>query len=125
MSSNGTRWKKVANDDSVRLVVGRPRHIPRRRREEIANILAQELVSSRQIVDVRRHAARHGAFHIMLRALKETPEWGRLKEMSLRSDILAILALRYVAGTIYDILDRTIELPTDTVPNRASPDWSD
>lgn len=119
MSSNGTRWKKVANDDSVRLVVGRPRHIPRRRREEIANILAQELVSSRQIVDVRRHAARHGAFHIMLRALKETPEWGRLKEMSLRSDILAILALRYVAGTIYDILDRTIELPTDTVAQQS------
>lgn len=119
MSSNGTRWKKVANDDSVRLVVGRPRRIPRRRREEIAAILAQDLVGSRQIVDVRRHAARHGAFHILLRSLKETTEWGRLRDMSSRSDTFAILALRYAAGTTYDILDRTIELPADTVAQRS------
>ncbi len=119
MSGNGTRWKKVVNDDSVRLTVGRPRRIPRRRREEIAAILAQELVGSRHVVDVRRHTARHGAFHIMLRALKETPEWECLKKMSDRSDILAILALRYVAATTYDILDRTVELPVDTAAQQS------
>ncbi len=119
MSSAGSRWKKVANDDSVRLVVGQPRRIPRRRREDIAAILAQELVGSRRIVDVRRHAARHGAFHLLLRALKDTPEWERLREMSVKSDILAILSLRYVAGVTYDLLDRTVELPADTVAQRS------
>jgi uncharacterized protein with von Willebrand factor type A (vWA) domain len=117
--ADGVRWRKIANDDSVRLVVGRPRRIPRRRREEIAAILAQELVGSRAVTDVHRHAARHGAFHLLLRALKETPEWDRLREMSIKSDILAILSLRYIAGTAFDILDRTIELPTDTVAEQS------
>jgi uncharacterized protein with von Willebrand factor type A (vWA) domain len=70
-------------------------------------------------VDVRRHAARHGAFHLLLRALKDTPEWERLREMSVKSDILAILSLRYVAGVTYDLLDRTVELPADTVAQRS------
>lgn len=119
MAGNEVRWKKIANDDAVRLVVGKPRRIPRRRREEIAAILAQELVGSRQIVDVRKHAARHGAFHILLKALKEIPEWDRLREISLKSDILAILALRYIAGTTFDILDRTFELPIETVAQQS------
>ena len=113
------RWKKIANDDSIRLVVGRPRRIPRRRREEIASILAQELIGSRPVTDVRRHAARHGAFHLLLRALKETPEWHRLREMSIKSDILAILSLRYIAEATFDVLDRTIELPTDTIAQQS------
>jgi uncharacterized protein with von Willebrand factor type A (vWA) domain len=115
----GVRWRKLVNDDSVRLVTGRPRHLPRKRREEIASILAQELLASRTITDARRHAGRYGAFHVVLRALKDTEEWRTLKEMSARSDIIAALSLRYATATVLDLLDRTITLPSASVAEQS------
>jgi len=39
--------------------------------------------------------------------------------MSVKSDILAILALRYIAATVFDILDRSIELPSETTAQQS------
>lgn len=117
--SPGVRWKKAYNDDAVRLVVGRPRRIPRRKREEAAAILAQELLGSRKVVDARRHAARYGAFHVILRLLKETPVWTEMKAMSAKSDIIAAMALRNAVTMVLDILDRTAPLPAGTGEERA------
>ena len=115
MPINTIRWKKLINEDQIRLVVGRPRRIPRHKRMEIAAILSQELIGSRPIVDMRRHAARYGAFHIALRAMQETEEWGKLRGMASKSDIMATLALRQVTATMLDILDRSICLPAEDV----------
>lgn len=115
MPINTIRWKKLINEDQIRLVVGRPRRIPRHKRMEIAAILSQELIGSRPIVDMRRHAARYGAFHIALRAMQETDEWGKLRGMASKSDIMATLALRQVTATMLDILDRSICLPAEDV----------
>ncbi|MDW5561951.1 MAG: VWA domain-containing protein [Methanomassiliicoccus sp.] len=112
--AGGVRWRKAVNDDSVRLVTGRPRRLPRKKREEIAAILAQELLGTREVVDVRRHAGRYGSFHVILRALRPTEEWGRLRDMAARSDIIAALSLRHAIGAVLDILDRTTPLPAGT-----------
>ena len=106
------RWRKALNDDSVRLLVGRPRMIPRKRREEVASILAQEIIDRRPVIDIRRHAARYGSFHVILKALKGTEEWEKVRGMAARSDILAALSLRYSTGVVLDLLDRTIPLPS-------------
>ncbi|WP_019178485.1 VWA domain-containing protein [Methanomassiliicoccus luminyensis] len=119
VASAMVRWKKAYNDDAVRLVVGRPRRIPRRKREEMASILAQELFGSRKVVDARRHAARYGAFHVVLRLLKETPAWSEMRGMAAKSDIIAAMALRGVVSMVLDIMDRTVLLPSDTEEERA------
>ena len=112
--ASGVRWRKAANDDSVRLATGRPRRLPRRKREEITSILAQELLGSRKVVDVRRHAGRYGSFHVVLRTLRETEEWRRLRSMAGRSDIIAALSLRHAVVIVLDILDRTTALPSSS-----------
>jgi len=119
MNGSVIRWKKLANDDAIRLVVGKPRRIPRRRREEIAAILAQELVGTRAVVDVHRHAARYGAFHLILKALQETEEWSKLRAMSAKSDIVGVLALRFLVATVLDILDRSLPLPAESVAQKS------
>lgn len=119
MNGSVIRWKKLANDDSIRLVVGRPRRIPRRRREEITAILAQELVGSRTVIDVHRHAARYGAFHLVLKELQETGEWAELRAMSAKSDIIGVLALRFLAAAVLDILDRSLPLPAENVAQKS------
>lgn len=119
VEASGVRWRKVVNDDSVRLVTGRPRHLPRKRREEVAVILAQELLASRTVTDVRRHAGRYGSFHVILRALKDTGEWSALKSMAAKSDIIAVLSLKHATAVVLDILDRTVPLPSATVAEQS------
>jgi uncharacterized protein with von Willebrand factor type A (vWA) domain len=116
--ASSVRCRKALNDDSVRLVVGRPRMIQRKRREEVASILAQEILERRSIIDVRRQAARYGSFYVILRALKGTEDWEKLRSMAARSDILAALSLRYTTMVVLDILDRTVPLPASSVPER-------
>lgn len=114
VEAGGVRWRKAVNDDSVRLAVGKPRRLPRKKREEVAAILAQELLGGRTIVDVRRHAGRYGSFHVVLRALRDTREWARLRDLAARSDIIAALTLRHAIATVLDILDRTAPLPSSS-----------
>lgn len=117
--ATGVRWRKVASDDSVRLVTGRPRRLPRKKREEVAIILAQELMGTRTVVDVRRHAGRYGSFHVVLRALRETEEWSRLRGMAAKSDIIATLSLRQATAIVLDVLDRTTPLPSATTAEQS------
>ncbi|MBI0582721.1 MAG: VWA domain-containing protein [Methanomassiliicoccus sp.] len=112
--STGIRLRKVVNDDSVRLVVGRPRRIPRRKREEVASVLAQDLLGTLAVTDVRRFSGRYGSFHVLLKALRDTEEWRDLRALAAESDILATLALRSMAPFVLDVLDRTTPLPADS-----------
>jgi uncharacterized protein with von Willebrand factor type A (vWA) domain len=110
---NGTeviRTRKVTGDDLVRSAVGRPRRIPRRRREEIVLQLASNLLGS---VDSGSSPplGRLGSFHIVLRALSTMDEWAELQRLSAGSDLIAILSLRSAAPLVLDILDRTVHLP--------------
>jgi uncharacterized protein with von Willebrand factor type A (vWA) domain len=114
VQGGGVRWRKAVGDDSVRLVTGRPRRIPRRKREEIAIILAQELIDRREVTDVKRHAARYGGFDVLLRSLKDTEQWNELRRLASKSDIIATLSLRSLALVILDILDRTTSLPAES-----------
>jgi uncharacterized protein with von Willebrand factor type A (vWA) domain len=110
---NGTeviRTRKVTGDDLVRSAVGRPRRIPRRRREEIVLQLASNLLGS---VDSGSSPplGRLGSFHLVLRALSTMDEWAELQRLSAGSDLIAILSLRSAAPLVLDILDRTVHLP--------------
>ncbi len=117
--TSSVRCRKALNDDSVRLAVGRPRMIPRKRREEIASILAQEILERRSVIDVRRQAARYGSFYVILKALKGTEDWEKLRGMAARSDILAALSLRYTTMVVLNLLDRTAPLPASSEAERS------
>ena len=106
----GVRWRKMVADDSVRLVTGRPRRIPRRKREEIASILAQELIGAK---DTHRSAGRQGAFYLLVSELKATEEWSALQAMAAKSNIISTLSLRSLTATALDVLDRSIVLPSN------------
>lgn len=110
----GVRWRKVVNDGPVRLAVGRPRRLPRKRREEAAAVLAQELLGCRKSTDAHRQAGRFGAFHILLRTLRDSDEWKALAELSGRSDIMAALSMRQVVTVVLDVLDGTTDLPSSS-----------
>ncbi len=104
------RWKKVLNDDSVRLATGRPRTIPRKRREEIASVLVKDMFNDRHIIDVKMFASRQGGLVLVLNALQELKEWEDIKEMAAKSDIPAIIALRTLTTMVLDIMDRSFDI---------------
>lgn len=116
---SGVRWRKAVADDSVRLVTGRPRRIPRRKREEVATILAQELMEPQTIRDVQRHIGRYGAFYLLVNTLKETEDWPRLRAMAAKSDIIATLTVRSLTMVALDLLDRTTSVPSNNEAERS------
>jgi len=67
----------------------------------------------RKVADARRHAARHGAFHIVLRELKGTPQWPAIVQMASKSDMVAAMAVRDVTEAALDVLDGSVPTPRE------------
>ena len=73
---SGVRWRKAVGDDSVRLVTGTAEAHPATeegRDRHDAGAGADR--HTREVIDVKRHAARYGGFHVLLRSLKDTEQW--------------------------------------------------
>ncbi len=95
------------DEDEILEAISVPRNIPRRKREEIAAILYQEIVLGKdyEVRDVARFIERYGVFYLILVSLKGSDDWARLKELASVSRISALIMLRIVLEQIFEMLD--------------------
>ncbi|HTX43186.1 MAG TPA: VWA domain-containing protein [Methanocella sp.] len=100
-------FEELLDDEEIREAITLPRNIPRRNREEIAEVLYREIVLGEdyEIRDTARFIGRFGVFYLILVSLKGSGEWERLKALARESRISSLIMLRIVLTKIFDLLD--------------------
>jgi len=99
----------------IREVIAVPRTIPRDVREGIAAILADELVNgnSWETRDQGQTIRRLGPLFLMLNAVRGTQTWAKLKSLSSRNRMIALLCL---SSTLEALLDTHEEISCGRFP---------
>jgi uncharacterized protein with von Willebrand factor type A (vWA) domain len=107
MMSELCSFEELLDDEEIRETITLPRNIPRRNREEIAEILYREIVLGEdyEIKDAARFIDRFGVFYLLLISLKGSGEWERLKSLARASRISSLIMLRIVLTKVFDLLD--------------------
>lgn len=100
-------FEELLDDEEIREAITLPRNIPRKNREEIAEILYREIVQGEDydIKDTARFIGRFGVFYLLLISLKGSDEWERLKSLGRESRISSLILLRIVLTKVFDLLD--------------------
>lgn len=107
MTADINSFEELLDDEEIRETITLPRNIPRRNREEIAEVLYREIVLGEdyEIKDAARFIDRFGVFYLLLISLKGSGEWGRLKSLARASRISSLIMLRIVLTKVFDLLD--------------------
>lgn len=93
--------------DDLNGIIAVPRTIPRRIREDIAEICASELLFGKHydIRDSRRFIERFGVFYPLFLNLKWNSVWLELRKLAGKSPIAGVQALKILLEKTFDILD--------------------
>ncbi len=94
----------------VRDLIAHPRRIPRKVREEVALITAEELLDEHRIDDHQAFIGRYGVLLNVLVALRSSSRWQRLKEIAAQNDLIPVLVMRMFLPFVYDVLEGDIDL---------------
>ena len=89
-------------------IIAVPRTIPRRVREDIAEICASELIlgDHYEIRDAQRFIERFGVFYPLYLNLKRNRAWSDLRNLAKKSPFAGIQALKVLLQKTFDIIDR-------------------
>lgn len=109
----GWNYRRILDDEEIRKTLARPQKIPRKIREEIAEVLALELLHGFDIKDVQRFASRYGAFYPIFSALKNTEKWASVKDIANRSEVASVIVLKSITESVLELLDDFPKLTTD------------
>jgi uncharacterized protein with von Willebrand factor type A (vWA) domain len=98
---------RLMEDEDVREVISLPRNIPRRNREEIAEIFYREIILGEdyEIKEATRFIEKYGVFYLLFVSLKGSAEWGRLKSIAGNSPISSLAMFRIVLANVFILLD--------------------
>lgn len=92
----------------LRELIACPRNIPRRQREDIAEILLRDVLDGGyDIKDPHKFVKKYGAFYPIFISLKSSSQWQKIKEIANKSEIGAILLIQYVLVKVFDFLEST------------------
>lgn len=107
MMSEFGSFGEFMEDDDIREVISMPRNIPRRNREEIAEIFYREVILGEdyEIKDAVRFIEKYGVFYLIFVSLKGSDEWAWLKATARNSRISSLVMLRIVLTNIFNLLD--------------------
>lgn len=109
-------FEKILDDEEIKHVIMQPRNIPRRNREDMAEILYREIMLGEdyEIKDAPRFIEKFGVFYLLLISLKGSDEWERLKSLAGSSQISSLIILRIVLSNVFDMLDGLTPLESIT-----------
>ncbi len=96
----------------IRDIISYPRRIPRKRRDEIALISAEELLGEHEIKDHRAFIDDYGILLNLLVSLRSSERWQRLKEIAARNDLMPIVIMRMFLPYVFDVLEGNLDLRT-------------
>ena len=94
-------------------IISVPRTIPRRVREDIAEICASELIlgDHYEIRDTRRFIERFGVFYPIYLNLKWNSAWSDLRDLAEKSPVAGVQALKVLLKKVFDIIDSFSQYP--------------
>ena len=100
-----TAVKDVVDSYEIQHIITFPRIIPHTVREEVAGILAEDLLSGYVIRDHSAFAERYGMFGTVLFLLNTSQRWDSLKRMAARNDLMPVMILRMILPLVFDIME--------------------
>lgn len=91
----------------LREVLATPRTIPRKAREEIAEILIYELFSENgyEIKDEKLFMSKFGAFYPILLSLRDFKAWTEIKALAETNNLAGVFILRTLLEELFTLLD--------------------
>lgn len=91
----------------LRKIVSIPRNIPRHIREDIAEIIFQELrmKKSYEIKDAKSFIREYGVFYPIFIKLKNTNAWEDIKQIAGKNETIAFMCLNQVLELVYDLIE--------------------
>lgn len=100
-------FEELMDDEEVRKVMAIPRKVPRRYREDMAEILYRELFPgmSYDIKDVTRFIERYGAYYLLYSSFKSSEEWKKIKRIAGSSNTAAAIIFKIVISRVLDVVD--------------------
>jgi len=110
--SDRGKIRRLLDEDIVRKTIASPRDIPRRMREEITEILAEELISGYDVRDIWKFTGRYGAFYPVLATLKQSDEWKKLKELAERGHLASSIVMKSLLPLVLDLIEKFLKQPS-------------
>ena len=109
-------FEELLEDEEIREAITLPRNIPRRNREEIAEILYREIVLGEdyEIRDAARFIEKFGVFYLLFISIKGADEWGRLKSLARNSRVSSLIMLRIILTKVFDLLDEFKQISSES-----------
>jgi uncharacterized protein with von Willebrand factor type A (vWA) domain len=97
---------KILNIE-LREVLATPRRMPRRIREEIAEVLVYELFSEEgyEIKDEKLFMSKFGAFYPIFLGLKDFRIWAEMKALARANNLAGVFILRVLLEELFTLLD--------------------
>jgi uncharacterized protein with von Willebrand factor type A (vWA) domain len=91
----------------LREVLATPRRMPRRIREEIAEVLVYELFSEEgyEIKDEKLFMSKFGAFYPIFLGLKDFRAWDKMKALAEANNLAGVFILRVLLEELFTLLD--------------------
>lgn len=98
--------RSLMNEEYIHRLIAEPREIPRRIREEIAEIIIREIIDDKpeEIKDLRKFMERYGAFYSIFATIKNLDSWKEIKEIACQNRIAAMRVIEVVLRQIFDMI---------------------
>ena len=106
LSFNNTFNPSAIIDIELREILATPRRVPRKLREEIAEILIYELFSERgyEIKDEKLFMGKFGAFYPMLLSMRDFTVWAKIKALAEANNMAGVFILRTLLEELFTLL---------------------
>lgn len=111
-SGSSLSFNQVLNPSKIlnlelREVLATPRRMPRRIREEIAEVLVYELFSEEgyEIKDEKLFMSKFGAFYPIFLGLKDFRIWAEMKALARANNLAGVFILRVLLEELFTLLD--------------------
>ena len=95
----------IIDSSEVRKVLAYPRMTPRIIRNEISEIIAEELTGEHIIRDHINFQKRYGPLLNVIIVMRASPKWASLRTMAVRGGLMPAIILRMLLPAIFDITD--------------------
>lgn len=112
---NFSTFRELMKNEQIRRIIYQPRRIPMSIREDIAEIIADEIIFNKdfQIKDPEKFIEHYGAFYPIFITLKNTEIWRELKELASKNKVIRVLLFKEVLTKIFDLLESFSEYETE------------
>lgn len=100
----------LVDSEELRQILAQPRRLSRKRRQETAEILAEEVLAGYEVRDHEAFVKKHGVLLNILFLLRNDPTWEKIKHLGASNDLLPLLIMRMILPRTFDLIEESLPI---------------